>query len=157
MQSSSECSWILAFHMSIDKVGDGTNDLGLKNLNKRTTWLGWGVDGVGEHRKKWLEKRMAFQGQLETWDRGNSHEPTRMTQASISSNSGYVSWTGHLPWLDKWLPHFSPERLHPVADGNWCRDPQPSIRLSSGNPTKEKKDYWSQRDQGLHKETHRNN
>lgn len=49
------------------------------------------MDGVGEHRRKGLERRMVFQGQVETWNMGNSHESTRMTQASISSNSGYVS------------------------------------------------------------------
>ena len=27
----------------------------------------------------------------------------------------------------------SPERLHPAADGNRCRDTQPNIRQSSGN------------------------
>jgi hypothetical protein len=31
----------------------------------------------------------------------------------------------------------SSQRLHPANDGNRCRDPQPNIRWSLGNPSEE--------------------
>ena len=52
----------------------------------------------------------------------------------------------------------SSERLHPATDGNRCRDPQPNIRQSLGNPVEEgRKDFRSQRGQGHHKKTYRTN
>ena len=40
--------------------------------------------------------------------------------------------------LIEWcLAHLSPERLHPTTNGNRCKDPQPNIRQSLGDPVEE--------------------
>jgi hypothetical protein len=38
---------------------------------------------------------------------------------------------------DRSLAKWSSERLHPAADGNRCRDPQPNIMWSLGSPVEE--------------------
>jgi hypothetical protein len=52
---------------------------------------------------------------------------------------------------DRSIAQLFPERLHPEADGNRCRDPQTNSKVSSG------KDLESQRDQEHHKKTYRVN
>lgn len=52
--------------------------------------------------------------------------------------------TDILLYSDWCLTQLLSERLHPAIDGTGCRDPQPNIRQSSGNPAEEGKDCSNQ-------------
>lgn len=64
----------------------------------------------------------------------------------------FLKFTTEKTLIDCWLAYLSSERLHSASDGNRCRDAQPNIRRTSGNPGK---DYRKQRDQGHLGKSHR--
>ena len=69
---------------------------------------------------KWKKKRLS------------SDWPNLGSNPCTGTKPWHYYW-GHVVLADRSLAWLSSERLHPAADGNRCRDPQPHIRWSLGS------------------------